>query len=164
MGSLAPVREELLRGDYRSLYLGWLLSIQSGEAEEDDDEPPVPPGLQTLSAAQTALVEFMHLDEDLLEFAASASAPLKSAPDNVNKIVEALSAGEKDELLVRFLRGDDPHLATKVRRKISPPSEAVATQTGRTAGELLARGESLRSGREAEERRREEEFARGTRG
>ena len=50
MASLIPLRAELLRGDLRCLYLGWLLGVQSGEYEHEDVEPPIPPGLRNLSA------------------------------------------------------------------------------------------------------------------
>jgi len=35
MGSLMSLRSELLRGDLRCLYLGWLLSAQNEEFAED---------------------------------------------------------------------------------------------------------------------------------
>lgn len=73
MARLAPLRDELLRGDRRPLYLGWLGALCSEELDDDDLEPPVPPGLQTLTAAQQALVEFLQLDQDLLAVAQSAS-------------------------------------------------------------------------------------------
>jgi len=52
MGQLLPIRDELARGDYRSLYIGWLSSIagecwrtkrmrktmNSDDLEEEDDE------------------------------------------------------------------------------------------------------------------------------
>jgi hypothetical protein len=45
MGSLLPLREDLLRGDYRCLYLAWLRCVQEEEVEDDELEPPLPPGL-----------------------------------------------------------------------------------------------------------------------
>jgi hypothetical protein len=45
MASLIPLRADLLRGDERCLYLGWLRSGQNQELDEDDIEPPVPPSL-----------------------------------------------------------------------------------------------------------------------
>jgi len=50
MGSLMSLRSELLRGDIRCLYLGWLLCAQNEEFAEDDLEPAVPAGLGELSA------------------------------------------------------------------------------------------------------------------
>lgn len=34
MGRLAPLRDELLRGDLRPLYLGWLAGLSAGEVDE----------------------------------------------------------------------------------------------------------------------------------
>jgi len=42
MGSLMAQRSELLRGDIRCLYLGWLLCAQNEEFAEDDLEPAGP--------------------------------------------------------------------------------------------------------------------------
>ena len=49
LGSLVPIRSELAHGDLRALYLGWLRDIQVGDREESEAEPPVPPGLKSLS-------------------------------------------------------------------------------------------------------------------
>ncbi len=48
LSSLIPVRSELMSGDLRSLYLGWLLRVGDGEVDESSLEPPVPPGLGQL--------------------------------------------------------------------------------------------------------------------
>ena len=57
---LLPIRAELTEGDYRALYLGWLLSVQGSPFEDEDEadeqiEPPVPAGLGALSASCKAL-------------------------------------------------------------------------------------------------------------
>ncbi|GAB3371086.1 hypothetical protein [Azotobacter armeniacus] len=57
MGRLLPLRDELLRGDTRPLYLGWLARLGNGELGDEELEPPLPAGLQTLTCAQTALAE-----------------------------------------------------------------------------------------------------------
>src|SRR3990167_7222141 len=66
MGRLAPLRDELLRGDMRPLYLGWLVGVSAGEVDDEATEPPPPPGLSRLTAAQRSLAEFLEVDEDLL--------------------------------------------------------------------------------------------------
>lgn len=72
MRRLIPLRDELMCGDLRPLYLGWLAA---GDALQDDVlEPEVPAGLTDLSPAQQALVEFLEIDQDLLEAASMASA------------------------------------------------------------------------------------------
>ena len=44
MGSLQSLRSDLLRDDFRCLYLGWLLCVQCDEFSEEVLEPPVPAG------------------------------------------------------------------------------------------------------------------------
>lgn len=83
MGRLQPLRDELLRGDMRPLYLGWMARLCSCELDDDAVEPPVPPGLGSLTPAQAALAEFLMLDPDLLTVAAAASAEAAS-PDGLD--------------------------------------------------------------------------------
>lgn len=74
MRRLAPLRDDLLRGDLRPLYLGWLAGAASGELGDDALEPEVPPGLSELTPQQQALVEFLEIDPDMLAAAMAGSA------------------------------------------------------------------------------------------
>ncbi len=80
MARLQPLRNELLRGDTRPLYLGWLARLANGEFSEDNLEPTVPAGLQNLSPAQTALAEFLKISPDWLTAAARNSPPINEHP------------------------------------------------------------------------------------
>jgi hypothetical protein len=87
MSDLISIRQELLNGDFRSLYLGWLGAIYVGESEEDHTdtedgeelEPPLPPGMRSLTAAQDELVRFLQLDPILVEAVSEASSDLPKA-------------------------------------------------------------------------------------
>jgi len=105
MGSLVSLLSDLLRGDLRCLYLGWLHSVECHEFTEDAVEPPVPAGLGELSAPLDSLIEFLGIDEDLVEVAASASASLKAGPSRkeLEAWVRGLPANEKESLLLDFL-------------------------------------------------------------
>ena len=105
MGSLVSLRSDLLRGDLRCLYLGWLLCAQDEEFSGDALEPSVPAGLRELSAPLDSLIEFLGIDEDLIEVAAVASGPLKAGPSRKELAawVRGLPANEKDDLLIDFL-------------------------------------------------------------
>lgn len=102
MGSLMSLRSDLLRGDLRCLYLGWLLCAQNEEFAEDELEPAVPAGLGELSAPLHSLIEFLGIDEDLVEVAASASPPLNAGPDREELAawIQSLPEKEKNNVLV----------------------------------------------------------------
>lgn len=103
MSRLLPLRDELLRGDSRPLYLGWLARVGSSELADDDIEPPLPAGLQSLTPAQMALVEFLEIDPDWLSAAASAS-PAASDDGEMNAALDAWLAGQSPETMRASLR------------------------------------------------------------
>jgi len=102
MGSLMSLRSDLLRGDFRCLYLGWLLCVQNEEFSGDALEPLVPDGLRKLSAPLDSLVEFLGIDEDLVEVAAAVSAPLSAGTSRKELAawIRDLPGKDKDDLLV----------------------------------------------------------------
>jgi hypothetical protein len=157
LSSLISVRAELARGDRRALYLGWLLRAQAGELDDEDLEPPVPPGLGQLSASLESLADFLRIDGDLLHVAAEASAPFEdSRPqhEEVRAWVAKLAAGEKDDLLARLIVDADHALVTELLRRFLKERDDSAARPGvcaarRTVGELLRVAEVY-----AEKRRR----------
>ncbi|MFB9408385.1 hypothetical protein [Dactylosporangium matsuzakiense] len=156
LASIVPVRAELAAGDHRLLYLAWLLCVQDRQLDEDALEPPVPPGLGTLSGPLRSLAAFLRLDEDLLATAARASAPLTTRTPSaaaLAKWVRRLPVADKDEAIVRLLRGDGAHLRAELLRRYGGGT-AQAMGGGRTVGELLAGAETRWAGqqRQAEER------------
>ncbi|MEU7788852.1 hypothetical protein [Amycolatopsis sp. NPDC049159] len=105
LSAIVGVRAELASGDFRPLYLAWLAACGAGERDEDgfgreadkDLEPPSPPGLGTLSAAQRALADFLRLDDDLLATAAEASPPLEHTADDSGDLAIRVSRLPADE-------------------------------------------------------------------
>ena len=144
MASLMPLRSDLLR-DLRCLYLGWLRSTQDGGLDEDELEPPVPAGLQELSGPLDALIEFLEIDEDLVEVAARASKPLAAGPSRkeLSAWIRGLPEKDKNELLISAVveqgerwRND---LVQRFRRKsLRQSSDVPAESERRKAGDLLA--------------------------
>lgn len=104
MASLLPVRDSLLAGDLRPLYLRWLQRVQAEEIEDHSVEPPVPPGLGSLTAPLQALVGLLKLDSELLEFAAEGTSPSDDG-DEVKRWLGRMTPEEKDEWLTRLMRG-----------------------------------------------------------
>jgi hypothetical protein len=115
MGRLAPLRDELLRGDLRSLYLGWLSGIY--EFNDDTLEPPIPAGLGELTAAQTALVEFLEIDVDFVSAAAMASLPLVDNRSNADyKIwLDSFSIEQSKSFLHLLLEGRGQEAERKLK-------------------------------------------------
>ncbi len=151
LASIVPVRAELAAGDRRVLYLAWLLCVQGREVDDDEPEPPVPPGLGNLSGALQSLVDFLRLDVDLIAAAAQASPPLATGSPStaaLRRWVKALPVADKDQILVRLLRGEDAHLRAELLRAFHGPTDDPPEGERRTAGELLADAEARWSQRQ----------------
>lgn len=152
LSSVVGVRAELARGDHRALYLAWLLCAQTGDLDDEEIEPPVPPGLANLSAPLSSLVEFLRIDEDLVTAAAAASYPLDDSEPTTAEVrswLFKLPQDEKNELLERLVIGREVTLADellqRMRREDKQVSEAT-TPPSRTVAELLKKAEE--AGRE----------------
>ena len=164
LASLLPIRADLIRGDHRALYLGWLLAVQTEEIDDDMSEPPVPPGLDNLNASLDRLVEFLRIDRDLIAAAVECSPgePAASISEmEIDAWVSNLSSQTKDTLLANLIKGDDPHLAAELQQRtiLEMRSGEMPTKSPRrTAGEIISRAEALvnaRKKKEAEQRARE---------
>lgn len=99
MRRLAPLRDELLRGDLRPLYLGWLAGAAGSELADGALEPEVPPSLSALSPPQQALVEFLEVDPDMLTAAMAGSGCASEADSAQGDRIDAwLSEWSHDEM------------------------------------------------------------------
>jgi hypothetical protein len=144
-GSFAPllqVRAELARGDLRALYLCWLLSVQKEEFEDEDREPPVPPGLGQLSASLENLAEFIRIDRDLLHVAAQSSTQMERIEFNRKEVKEwvfRLPGKEKDELIASLIMDADHSVGSMLQRFIRerPFPSVAAPPPPRMVGGLL---------------------------
>jgi len=153
LAAILPVRDEIARGDLRSLYLGWLLAVESGDSDDDKLEPPVPPNLKRLSASQQALVEFLRIDGHLLSAASQASPSIKHDSPNQKVLAEwaaKLPLCEKDRILVRLMNDQG---STLTRELLSRFEKERAASTGgaeskgmkrRTVAELLEAADEQR--------------------
>jgi hypothetical protein len=65
---LIGLRNDILHGDYRSLYLAWLhacsLHKDWEDFNKDEPEPPVPAHLDTLNGALKSLIELFDIDKE----------------------------------------------------------------------------------------------------
>lgn len=160
MGRLVPLRDELIRGDQRSLYLGWLAGAAKGEVPETTLEPTVPAGLSQLSSAQNALAAFLEIDADIIAAAAIGSADASDRPESVDAWLQSLSPDELRSMLKSIVRADRPNpqreVASRYRawhRQHAPQAAPEARR--RSVAEL--RSLAVPAG---EERRRRDALAR----
>lgn len=163
--SLLDLRNNIMHGDYRSLYLAWLhaCSLHSEWEDFDNDdepEPPVPDHLDSLNGALKSLVEILEMNQDILAVAIKASRAKKEQPEfDIKGLVQHLSDGEKIDFLVRLAQGE-PLLTTRLLKRLrelsTVPGQIPVNISGRTIGTILREAEQFRQKRKAVERKRKE--------
>jgi hypothetical protein len=167
MGRLAPLRDELLRGDMRPLYLGWLAGASAGEVDEQAIEPQPPPGLSRLTAAQQSLAEFLEIDGDMLA-AAGLSDGQSLKPDGESDAeqdvwIAALPAAEKTATLKLLLAGNAQQAERELKlrflawqRERRPIEKPGTRRTVSELRKLAASAAEARKNQEVVQRRKAE--------
>src|SRR5713226_3858643 len=119
LGSLIAIRDELMEGDLRALYIAWLagqIMIEGYDEDEDEEEedyeisvPPVPPAFGRLTAAQQALAELLQVPQELLLATArhsSATMSSTSTEEDVAASINLLPPERSTDYLVRLARNE----------------------------------------------------------
>ncbi|NEO83981.1 MAG: hypothetical protein F6J87_06940 [Spirulina sp. SIO3F2] len=111
LDGLVELRQDILNGDWRSLYLAWLQTAFSEEAYSLDEqtEPPIPPNLEKkYSSALKNFVEFFKIDADLIAAAATESLAVdtKQQPEPLADWIAALPEAERNTYLLRVVQGE----------------------------------------------------------
>lgn len=159
LSSFLSLRTDLGRGDLRCLYLGWLSGLQSNEYDEEEIEPPVPPGLQNLSPALANLTDFLRIDPDLIDAAAINSPTFEDITPSVADLrtwITTIPINERDDLLANILAGSMQGDQTAALQQVSRFTKIWQTLQGdkkakiksRTVGELLKKADLVRKNRE----------------
>jgi hypothetical protein len=154
LSSLIHLRADIAAGDYRALYLAWLLCVQEGEVGPRAPEPAMPPGLGAPTAPLRALADFMRIDPDLIAVASERSAEVRPGKQ-LDRWVAALPAETKSDLLVRFAVGDSQAARAEMLRRFRVGVNRSPGVTPRLPAQLLAAAKH----RTAERQRREAERA-----
>lgn len=143
---IAPLRELLMAGDLRPLYVAWLAC----SGDDDALEPPVPAGLGALPPSLIAMADFYELSEGLLEAAAECSPMLPKGSDDIGTRTKAWAArqskDELQELVTRLLTDDVAVVRGETLARIRDEAGATAwpvTEPTRTLGQLRATAEVL---------------------
>ncbi len=172
LGSLIAIRDELMEGDLRALYIVWLAAQimiegydeEENEAEEEDWEisvPPVPPGFGTLTAAQYSLAELLQVPEELLVAAARHSkAAAPSTGDDFAAWVKLLPPDHQNDYLLRLAHNEPglSRLLVRELRELGQDKTREEPSTGEhvTYATLLAESKAIRARLEREKREQEQ--------
>jgi len=171
LGSLIALRDELMEGDLRALYIVWLAGQQmiEGYNEEEDDEeedyeisvPPVPPVFGTLTAAQQVLAELLRVPHELLVATAQHSkAVVSSTGDDFTGWVNLLPPDRQNDYLVRLAYNEPglSRLLVRELRELGQDKTRVTPPTGEhvTYSRLLAESKEIRARLEREKREQEQ--------
>ena len=155
LGSLAPLRSDLLSGDLRLFYILWLTAVERGLLADHCEEPL--PGIGPLSTPLTAFAEFFGIDQDLVR--AAAASPTTgdrsfSLAEASRIVIESIPEDGKTALLLRLANGD-PHVGAEIRNQIRAAWEDTEGQR-RTVAEIRKGASAVREKRKAETARRKE--------
>ncbi|HET8846259.1 MAG TPA: hypothetical protein VFN35_32660 [Ktedonobacteraceae bacterium] len=134
LGSLISIRDELMDGDLRALYVIWLASqrmmgIDNEEEDEEINVPPVPPAFHKLTAAQQALAELLQVPQELLTATAKHSqASIPSTDDDVAARVKLLPPERCSDYLIR-LAHNEPGLSRLLVKELRELNSGKANLT-----------------------------------
>ena len=160
---LIPLRDEIEAGDLRPLYVAYLATIDDGNHDWEDFDPPLPAGMADLTDAQRALAEFYDISDYCLKAVAEASPEAPRAGDATAEYDDWLRQQDvtiKDAWLADLLanprssvRGE---MLEEYRQDRGVASWPTVEET-RSIEDLESRAEQLRI--DAERKRRDAELA-----
>jgi hypothetical protein len=171
LSDFISLRADLLKGDYRLLYLTWLKEMAFDDEDEDEQdeeedghsdnlEPPIPAGLNKLSPALQTIVDVFDIDPFLVQAAAEASPDLRETPEiDYRQLIPRLTRPECDDFLTR-LAARDAAVGMALRKRLGeflPHNQALQAAGKRKLEELHRRARQLE---EAEDKRQTEEALR----
>lgn len=164
--SVVEIRQRLLTGDLRALYVLWLCGVYDDYVDPEElIEPPVPGGLAECVDSCEELLEFFGLDP-LILLAASEGAPAAPAQeDQAEKLrswIDGLETMEVKHLLQQLLSEDTAAAKARTLAAINQARASNAWPTAalkRTFSHLMERAETLRNEYEAAEKRQRDAAA-----
>jgi hypothetical protein len=166
LGSLMALREELMDGDLRALYITWLASerlkgigegddlddredtdVVGGEDNVHSDTPAVPSGLGALTAAQQALADLFQLPPELLVAAGQqspAAMPASHDAEDVASWIALLPPNRRNDYLLR-LAHNEPGLSRTLLRELRELASEHQPHQGydHTGGETTSPGKHI---------------------
>lgn len=154
------VREHLMRGDLRALYLLWLCAADDDYNDpEEMIEPPVPHGIAESATYGGGLLTFFGLDPLLLVAAGKDvdAAPADESQDHAARWINAQGEQSAKDMLLRLLIGDTASEKARLLAAIRDSQTSDGWPTSdkrRTFAELLKKTVALRAEEDAKQARK----------
>ena len=127
INQLVGIREEMMFGDHRALFLGWLADFDPEEWLDFEDSsdliPSIPADLDNLSSSLLALIEHFPVDGDAFAVASQLSQPVTRDRIPITKVIENLSESQMRALLQRVAQGDGAKVSSELNRLTYPIAE-----------------------------------------
>lgn len=154
---LGRMREMLLGGDTRPLYLAWLAC----ECDPDAIKPPVPAGLADCLKELGTMARFYEVDTDLIQAAAERSPTLPKRPKKQSSTrpwIDRQSTAELRDLVEQMLADDTGRIRAEIlagmRESATQWPTAEPTRTLAELHEAAKQQRSQRLKRETSQRKR----------
>lgn len=162
--SLIILRNDILNGDYRMLYLAWLkaISLLYDDDDIDGNEPSIPYNLRKLTASLKSFIEFFEIDEALISVASENSITrVDQSKSGIVKAVKKLSEEERIDFLIRIAQGE-PHITPRLLKRLQELSIEMQDNPDqnlppRTIQELLAAAQELSTKIQEQEQQKAEQ-------
>jgi hypothetical protein len=169
LGRLVPLREQIMEGDYRALYLAWLkaqemwgwIDVEDEEMDEagtdgeSESAPPVPAGLRKLTSGLKTFMEFFDIDPHLVKAASESSAEPEQVPDQaLAGALTRLPRAECDAFLLRVLQ-NEPQVGRDLRRRLIELAGIDKPAAPPRSHSVAALAQAAKGYEEAERRREE---------
>lgn len=151
LNAAAKLREMLIGGDPRALYMLWLCNaMYSGDEDEAMMEPPVPHGLGAMPSHAADILAFFEADPLLVDAAAVGIPAFKargSQSDSAKAWLATLADSRQKEIVQRLLSEDPLALRAELIAEIRDCQQASSWPVEpptRNIAQLLQTCESLR--------------------
>lgn len=141
LDDLCSLRNDIITGDFRVLYLAWLKASQLlNDRENTEDEllePSIPAGLKELNPALKQFIRYVELDEQLVNAAAQNSPTLSSKTRDAKSLIARLSAQEQQQFLIK-LSNNEANLSAALNRRLDELDQSASVTTNtKTAARSL---------------------------
>ena len=162
LSSFVTLRDNIISGDYRCLYLIWLkvstddLVHGYDNVDVNSVEPDIPCGMNALNGSLLELADVFCIDQDSIEASAIISEPIKNENIDYSSYISKLADVEKDNWLLRLLEGE-PLLAEKIKSEIGRPKSQPIRRASRTVNEIVQTIFTIKKERKLKEKKKQKE-------